>query len=369
VLPTTCGAPYAPDDRIAICDDLMLRDVQYAPPEPCQSGIASRVGPRAVLVAGAVDLNDEAHLGARKVHDVRTDDELAPKPEARFGAGEAAPEGLFAARRREAHGASALFEERGVSGRNECTSEHEHLRETGADARRAKTRSAASVTRRGAGGPERSPLAARKVRVRSSARICAGASGVMTPLQACRRSPASEHRTRPARRPSSIHAQAAGRAWIRRRTRVADAWVEAHKYDPTTGRWTTKDGAGLGGGFNVYAYASNTPVNLVDPSGRNAVPGSALMTGLFSPGDVQALYAGSAEAHYDAQREASAGNYFRAALHLSAAIGLFETGLLGEALLPRRRATPADMAMMLPLGGVVSCPGAPPGIRRNRHTL
>ena len=65
--------------------------------------------------------------------------------------------------------ARALFEELSASGRNQSTTEHEDLQEVGADARRAKSPSAASVTRRGriSARPSR---AARKVRARSSAR-------------------------------------------------------------------------------------------------------------------------------------------------------------------------------------------------------
>lgn len=46
----------------------------------------------------------------------------------------------------------------------------------------------------------------------------------------------------------------------------------ARDYDPTIGRWTTKDPIGFSGGdTNLYAYAGNDPMSKVDPEGQRYV--------------------------------------------------------------------------------------------------
>lgn len=47
----------------------------------------------------------------------------------------------------------------------------------------------------------------------------------------------------------------------------------ARDYDPNTGRWLTKDPVGFrGGDTSLFAYVFNDPINLLDPSGLQALP-------------------------------------------------------------------------------------------------
>jgi RHS repeat-associated protein len=64
----------------------------------------------------------------------------------------------------------------------------------------------------------------------------------------------------------------------------------ARDYDPQTGRWTTKDPLGFGGGnTNVYAYASDDPVNLIDPDGSDEY--AAGFVGPLPPGGTRTYVA------------------------------------------------------------------------------
>ena len=52
----------------------------------------------------------------------------------------------------------------------------------------------------------------------------------------------------------------------------------ARDYEPTTGRWTTKDRIRFFGGLNVFAYSGNDPINRIDPAGfdgETACPGGS----------------------------------------------------------------------------------------------
>ncbi|MBI3130542.1 MAG: transglycosylase SLT domain-containing protein [Acidobacteria bacterium] len=43
-------------------------------------------------------------------------------------------------------------------------------------------------------------------------------------------------------------------------------------YDPSLGRWISRDPAGIADGLNMYAYVSNDPINMLDPDGMAGSP-------------------------------------------------------------------------------------------------
>lgn len=55
----------------------------------------------------------------------------------------------------------------------------------------------------------------------------------------------------------------------------------ARDYDPTTGRWVSKDRARFAGGLNLYVYCNGDSINLIDPKGNYAVtpPATTVVVG------------------------------------------------------------------------------------------
>ncbi|MBX3212073.1 MAG: RHS repeat-associated core domain-containing protein [Labilithrix sp.] len=66
----------------------------------------------------------------------------------------------------------------------------------------------------------------------------------------------------------------------------------ARDYDPSTGRWTSKDRSRFRGGFNLYAYCHDNPVNFVDRTGR--YPKAAEVAAVLAAGAEAAAVGGAA---------------------------------------------------------------------------
>ena len=64
--------------------------------------------------------------------------------------------------------------------------------------------------------------------------------------------------------------------------REYDPWKSPTGGDPEVGRWVTKDPSLFHGGVNLYAYANNDPIDLVDPDGRTPLLAVALISGTVS---------------------------------------------------------------------------------------
>jgi RHS repeat-associated protein len=62
-------------------------------------------------------------------------------------------------------------------------------------------------------------------------------------------------------------------------------YYRARYYDPSIGRFVSRDPIGLDGGINLYAYVLNNPVNYTDPTGLYAASSSASFGGFGGGGD------------------------------------------------------------------------------------
>jgi RHS repeat-associated protein len=72
-------------------------------------------------------------------------------------------------------------------------------------------------------------------------------------------------------------------------------YYRARYYDPSTGRFTQQDPIGYQGGSHLYVYATNNPINLIDPDGLFPVAiAAAVEACLASPSCSGAVLAGGA---------------------------------------------------------------------------
>ena len=119
----------APHDTLNITKDLRVGEAKDAPPELGKPPIPPSVMTLAVLMRGAIHLDDEAKPRTGKVDNEGGDDELPAKPEAEARALEVLPESKFGSGRVEAHTASELLEASGASDRDSSASKHGDLPE------------------------------------------------------------------------------------------------------------------------------------------------------------------------------------------------------------------------------------------------
>jgi RHS repeat-associated protein len=93
-------------------------------------------------------------------------------------------------------------------------------------------------------------------------------------------------------------------------------------YDPSTGRYLTPDPIGLAGGINLFLYANNDPINLIDLLGLKLSNTQKLIVSIVSSGSATIAYALTAASGVGTALAPEAG----------AATGAFVGGVLSLAL-------------------------------------